>query len=122
VDTGTLGVDLADLVLSFSTYPSQEMSLSAARRFLDPGSFFYESGDVCLVDIPIYRNLVEILMWLLQTQSDIHKDVNVLLRRVASPLMGDMAKVVRELCHLNSCPDIGPTEEGPVLSAHVDAE
>jgi hypothetical protein len=38
--------------------------------------------------------------------------------------MGDMEKVVRVLRYLNTCPDIGPTfytEEGPVLSAHVDA-
>jgi hypothetical protein len=57
-------------------------------------------------------------------RSGVTSCVNFLSRRVASPTMGDMEKVVRVLRYLNTCPDIGPTfytEEGPVLSAHVDA-
>ena len=87
-------------------------------------TFFHESKDTRPVDAAVYRKLIGILMWLLQTRSDIHKEVNFLSRRVASPTMGDMAKLVRVLRYLNTSPDIGPTfytEDGPVLCAHVDA-
>jgi hypothetical protein len=87
-------------------------------------TFFRAAGDIRPVDAAVYRKLIGILMWLLQTRSDIHKEVNFLSRKVASPTMGDMAKVVRVLRYLNTCPDVGPTfytEEGPVLCAHVDA-
>jgi hypothetical protein len=88
-----------------------------------PG-LFHPSTDPTPVDLAVYSKLIGVLIWLMQTKFEIHKEVVHLAGKCSSPTQGDVRKVVQVLRYLQGSKDTGPTyytTEGPILVAHADA-
>ena len=102
----------------------QEYNITGTSPSPSDDTLFQPPTNLAPVNQKDYQRIIGGLIYCLKTRHDIRKEVVHLSSRCSSPTVSDLSKAIRVLRYLNFTPTLGPsyyTDEGPVLTAHVDA-